>query len=284
MPLTTQQIVAGGGPLAIAPGGINAPQPIMSLLQGPPVNVQPPTPFAPPSGFNIGGSSGWDDPTPSTNTLGLNINGLNVSYDIGPNTDAFARGAYNYLDNNFKSSENLVGGTIAQSEDFLTRQTAPLTDFNTTVLPSMFGTLQAQNQSIGFAAINAQQTTAQASIAASRASASEANSAGGGGCYITTAACDAMGEADDGPTLTALRKFRNRFMFQTKGRLALVEAYYKKAPALVTKIKARADWREYLEELFRVYIVPARDAIERGDDDTAFCLYCRAIYHVERTA
>ena len=92
-----------------------------------------------------------------------------------------------------------------------------------------------------------------------------------------------MGEADDGPTLTALRQFRDRFMMASPGRVALVKAYYEKAPALVEKIKARKDWREYLESIFRVYIVPARDAIERGDDDTAFCLYCRAIYHVERT-
>lgn len=251
-----------------------------TLLQANPVNVLPPTTFAQP--FNIGGSSGYVDPTPSTNTLSLNQGGFSLNYDIGPNTDAFARSAYNYLDNSFASDANLFGKTVAQSQDFITNETAPLTDFNTTVLPSMFGTLQAQNQSIGLAAINAQTQTAQASIAASRASAAEANSRSG--CYITTAACEAMGEADDGPTLTALRSFRDRFMTQSEGRRRLVAAYYEKAPALVARIKARADWREYLESIFRIYIVPARNCIERGNDDGAFLLYCRAIFHVERTA
>src|ERR1700756_2180810 len=140
MPLTIQPF----RPTApVAPPVFNNAPPLSSI-QGAPVNVQPPTTF--PTGFNIGGSSGWTDPTPSTNTLGLNINGLNVNYDIGPNTDAFARGAYNYLDNNLKSTENLLGQTITQSQDFITNTTAPLTDFNTTVLPTMFGTLQAQNE------------------------------------------------------------------------------------------------------------------------------------------
>ena len=48
----------------------------------------------------------------------------------------------------------------------------------------------------------------------------------GGGCFLTAAVAERRGEADDGPTLTALRAFRDGYMMQTPERRALVEEYY----------------------------------------------------------
>ena len=58
----------------------------------------------------------------------------------------------------------------------------------------------------------------------------------GGGCFLTTAVVKRRGEADDGPTLTVLRRFRDTYMQETPERRAEVERYYRVAPALVDAI------------------------------------------------
>lgn len=62
---------------------------------------------------------------------------------------------------------------------------------------------------------------------------------GNGGCYFTTAVVELRGdEPDDGPTLTALREFRDTYMMETPLRRAMVRAYYAIAPLVVRDLPA----------------------------------------------
>ena len=88
-------------------------------------------------------------------------------------------------------------------------------------------------------------------------------------CFLTTAVVERRGEADDGPTLTALRGFRDGYMMETAQRRALVEDYYRTAPAVVSAIPAQhADWGWIGER-----IDAAVAAIGNGDDEAAFTIY-----------
>ena len=62
----------------------------------------------------------------------------------------------------------------------------------------------------------------------------------GGGCFLTTAIVDRRGEADDGPTLTKLRNFRDTYMAAIPSD---VEEYYHVAPQIVASIpEDHKDW------------------------------------------
>jgi hypothetical protein len=234
-----------------------------------------PSNFGGTSGAPIGGTSG----NPGSNVLSLNLGGSNFNYDLGPDTSTMADSAYSFLDNSFSSDAELLGNTIAGSQSFLAGLAAPALaavpteeQFNTQVLPSMFQSLNTENYSLGQEAIGVEGQEAQASIASSSATAATASS-GGGGCYITSAVCETLGEPDNGKTLTLLRSFRDSYMMATRRRRAMVALYYRTAPAIVASIRARCTARECFEGLFTRYIVPARDAIERGDYLGAYAIY-----------
>lgn len=78
------------------------------------------------------------------------------------------------------------------------------------------------------------------SIAAAVAAATgSSGGSGSGGCYFTTAVVELRGEEpDDGPTLTALREFRDTYMMETPLRRAMVRAYYAIAPLVVRDLPA----------------------------------------------
>jgi hypothetical protein len=231
----------------------------------------------------LGGTSG--NPATSSNVLSLNLGGVNVNYDMGASTSDQAAAAYSFLDNSFSADNALVGNTIMGSQNFISGFAAPIAamattqqNFNTQVLPSMFGTLNAQNYSIGSQAVQAEAGVAQASVAASSASAASAQSSAGGLCFITTAVCEARNEADDGPTLTKLRAFRDSYMQDNPTRQALVRHYYNTAPSIVKHLWERSDAREYLSSLFERFIAPACAAIDARDYDRAFVLYTHLVF------
>ena len=100
----------------------------------------------------------------------------------------------------------------------------------------------------------------------------------GGGCFLTEAVVVARGiETDDGPTLTALRAFRDGYMQETADRRALVERYYEIAPRIVAAIPGgHEDWAWIGE---RVDVAVA--AIDAGDRDMAFGIYVDMVRHLE---
>ena len=269
---------------------IATPQP-MSTINGQPI-TNASISAAPFMSANsaIGGTSGppGSSSGEGANVLSMNLGGVNVNYDMGPSTGEATNDAYNFLGNSFAADSALLGNTIVGSQNFLSGFAAPVLNmaqtqenFNTQVLPSMFGTLSAQNYSLGSQAVQAESSVAQSSVAASSASASEAQSGGGAFCFITTAVCEARHEPDNGPTLTKLRAFRDSYMQENKYRQGLVWLYYRTAPALVQRIKERADADAYLQTLFDRFIAPACDAIDQGLMIDAFTLYTQMLFTVQ---
>ena len=91
----------------------------------------------------------------------------------------------------------------------------------------------------------------------------------GGGCFLTTAVVELRGEPDGGPTLTALRAFRDGYMTRSAERRALVEEYYAIAPMIVAAIPdGHAEWERIAAE-----VDAAVEAIAAGADDAAFGIY-----------
>jgi hypothetical protein len=103
--------------------------------------------------------------------------------------------------------------------------------------------------------------------------ASRGGGGGGGGCFITSATCRALGEPDDGLTLTALRALRDGSMRTSETGRALVEAYYAEAPALVDWLEAQPDADVLFTQLAREYLRPAVRSVLRGAPDDAVDRY-----------
>ena len=91
----------------------------------------------------------------------------------------------------------------------------------------------------------------------------------GGSCFLTTAVIERRGEADDGPTLTALREFRDGYMMATPEGRRLVADYYRTAPGIVAAIPTgHSDW-----EWIAGRIDEAVKAIGAGKDERALSIY-----------
>jgi hypothetical protein len=240
------------------------------------VNVTPPTTFET-GASGIGGTSGGGGGS-GANNLSLNLGGLNVNYDIGPNTEAFAEQGYDYLDNSFDADTALLGSTIVGSENFLSGLAAPALSesqtqeqFNDQTLPTMFQTLNEQNQSLGSQAIAAESGVASASIQASKAEA--AQSGGGGFCWITTCVCETMGWGDSCDELMTLRKFRDTYMRETPERSTLVSDYYALAKQIEPALKADPKRQHYQFMLYHRFIMKAVLAVKHDEPAEALRLY-----------
>lgn len=95
----------------------------------------------------------------------------------------------------------------------------------------------------------------------------------GGGCFLTTAVVERRGEADDGPTLTALRHFRDDWMASHPDGARLIAEYYAAAPALVAAIPHdHADWA-WIE----VQIDRAVSEIDLDCPEAALATYCAMV-------
>lgn len=84
-------------------------------------------------------------------------------------------------------------------------------------------------------------------------------------CFITTAIVEKKGEADDGETLTKLRKFRNEYMADKQEE---VQEYYEIAPKIVEAIDNDEEWK-WIEE----QIKKAVDYIDEEKHDDAYTTY-----------
>ena len=91
---------------------------------------------------------------------------------------------------------------------------------------------------------------------------------------LTTAIVERRGiEADGGPTLTALRRFRDGYMMKTPKRRALVAEYYEIAPRIAAAIpQGHSDW-----DWIGGRIDAAIAAIAAGDEDGAFGIYAAMV-------
>ncbi len=96
---------------------------------------------------------------------------------------------------------------------------------------------------------------------------------GRGGCFLTTAIVERRGEADDGPTLTALRAFRDGWMANHPQGAKLIAQYYAQAPRIVAAIpETHPDWDWIGGEVDR-----AVDAVNTNRPENAFGIYCAMV-------
>ena len=80
-------------------------------------------------------------------------------------------------------------------------------------------------------------------------------------------------EGDTGPTLTALREFRDDYMTRTPARRALIDRYYEVAPRIAAAIPAdHPDWAWIGER-----IDLALAAIDDGRDQEALAIYATMV-------
>ena len=122
-----------------------------------------------------------------------------------------------------------------------------------------------------------QPTSPNARSKSSRGSKSGGSGGGGGGCFITTAICQAANLPDDCHELTTLRRFRDEVMRPDPTMKADIEHYYEVAPRIVAGVEAtgRADaiWADTRAH----YLEPAIAHIEAGDHDLAHAVYRRMV-------
>ena len=234
--------------------------------------------------MSIGGTTGTGQ-----NALSLNLGGVSLNYDLGPSVSTVFGQGLAFLNSRFNADQAFTGGAIMGANNLINQVTSPLiagaTDQlkeNAQVLPSLFSTMEENNFYTERDAINTENQVAQASIASSNASAQAASDAGGGGCYVTSAVCETLGLPDDCHTLKVLREFRDTYLLTTNVGQSFVEEYYATAPALVSKLQARSDAKEYLADLYTRYILPALLAIEHRAKSRAFKIYREMIYAVRR--
>jgi hypothetical protein len=211
-------------------------------------------------------------------TLGLNFN-------FGGNGTTIANNAYSFLNQSFGNDEAFENNAISGAQSFVGAQVAPLlgvasnlgAQFSSTmpdIVSNLFGA--AANSNATSLAISANSTAA--SEAASQASIQESNNANsGGGCFITTAVCGSLDLPDDCFILTKLRAFRDSFMTEGTERRALVKLYYAVAPTYVERIDKRPDAKAIYFKMYTHFIRSAVDAIDAGEPDEAFALYCALI-------
>lgn len=73
----------------------------------------------------------------------------------------------------------------------------------------------------------------------------------GGGCFLTTAACDYKGLPDDCYELQTMRRVRDEILLPTEYGKVIVKRYYEIAPGIVENIEKHPDREHILDYIFR---------------------------------
>lgn len=110
------------------------------------------------------------------------------------------------------------------------------------------------------------------------------SSSGGSGCYLTTAAVDTVGLADDCWELRQLRAFRDRFAISDSKAAGMMADYYSHAPAIVSGINARPDAQRIWLNAYWFGIVPSAMASSLGLDRIAQRIYVRWTHELRALA
>jgi len=106
----------------------------------------------------------------------------------------------------------------------------------------------------------------------------------GSGCFITTAVCKASGKSDTCAELQYLRKFRDDFMLSTDEGKALVNIYYRNAPAIVEAIEALPNSAQVLAVLANNFIYPAIQQISAGHFEQGQAIYSAMVFEAAKLA
>ena len=103
-----------------------------------------------------------------------------------------------------------------------------------------------------------------------------------GGCFITTACCEALGLDDDCFELRALRRYRDDVLARRPGGTGDIAIYYTLAPLILARLP-RAKRAPLLRSLYARFILPAALAAALGLNTLAYRLYVRMVGDLVRT-
>jgi len=102
------------------------------------------------------------------------------------------------------------------------------------------------------------------------------------GCFLTTAACDTVGLADDCWELRTLRTFRDGWLSAQMDGLDDIERYYKLAPKIVQRVNQTPDAAKIWLGVYWRTIIPAALLVRFGFNRTARKIYTKMIGKMEQ--
>jgi len=94
------------------------------------------------------------------------------------------------------------------------------------------------------------------------------------GCFLTTAACEGVGLADDCWELRTLRRFRDGWLAGQAGGTDDIAAYYAQAPAIAARLKGN---QKALLRLYWTRILPSAVAAQCGANRLARAIYSKGM-------
>lgn len=97
-------------------------------------------------------------------------------------------------------------------------------------------------------------------------------------CYITTAACESQGRADNCYELTLLRDYRDSYLLATDEGAELVQEYYNIAPTIVNRINRQENAKAIYDEIWNAYLTPCIRLIEEGEQEACKERYMDMVY------
>ena len=100
-------------------------------------------------------------------------------------------------------------------------------------------------------------------------------------CYITTAVCKSLGKPDDCYELNTLRSYRDSYLLSTEEGRQMVDEYYNIAPTIVKRIDREKNAGAIYEDIWKTYLSPCIDLIERGENEKCRDLYSSMVRKLE---
>lgn len=100
-------------------------------------------------------------------------------------------------------------------------------------------------------------------------------------CYITTAACERQGKADDCYELELLRSYRDEYLLRREDGEAMVKEYYNIAPTIVNRIGRQEDADAVYEEIWNDYLMDCIHKIENGENEACRERYTEMVYDLK---
>ena len=100
-------------------------------------------------------------------------------------------------------------------------------------------------------------------------------------CYITTAACESQGKADNCYELELLRSYRDNYLLQSEEGGAMVKEYYNIAPTIVNRIARQENAGAVYDELWNSYLMDCVHKIENGENEACRERYEEMVYDLK---
>ena len=104
------------------------------------------------------------------------------------------------------------------------------------------------------------------------------------GCFVTTAAVETIGLADDCWELQTLRHFRDTALPAMPGGATLIRDYYALAPGMIARINRRPDARRIWLNTYWTGVIPSAVCAAVGWNRGAMVWYARALKRLARLA